>query len=89
MPTVPLEIDEMQLRPVRSLPKKVLPTRARIGSGVALATSGGPGRWIDNPHHWQTLILLVPLLYNSDQTDRRKPVSKALIERTINEMREM
>jgi hypothetical protein len=88
MPTVPLEIDEMQRRPVRSLPKKTLVVRSRIGSGVALATPGGSGRWKDNPHHWQTLILLLPLLYNPDTEGHRKPVSKVLIQRTVEEMRE-
>jgi hypothetical protein len=89
MPTVPLEIEEAQRRPARFLPKKALPARARIGSGVALATPGGSGRWKDNPHHWQTLILLVPLLYNPDQMGHRKPVPKALIQRTVHEMHEM
>lgn len=89
MPTVPLELEETQQRPVRPLPKKTILTRGRIGSGVALATPGGSGRWKDNPHHWQTLILLLPLRYNPDEAGRRMPIPKALIERTLREMREM
>jgi len=89
MPTVAYEFDEMQWRPAPSLSKAILPAQARIGSGVALATSGGSGRRKDNPHHWQTLILLVPLLFNPDKVGNRKPVSKVLIQRTVCEMHEM
>jgi hypothetical protein len=89
MPTVSLEIDEMQRRPIRTRPKNALRLRARIGSGIALATQGGSGRWKDNPHHWQTLILLLPLRYNPDEAGRRMLVPKMLIERTVREMREM
>jgi hypothetical protein len=90
MPTIALEIDEVQREPVRSLRKKVLPAKARIGSGVALATPGGSGRWKDNPYHWQTLILLIPLRYNeTDSAGYRKPIPELLIKRTIQEMREM
>jgi hypothetical protein len=89
MPTAPLGIDERVQRPVRSLPKNTNPAWARIGSGVALATQGGIGRWRDNPHHWQTLILLLPLRYNPDEAGRRMPIPKVLIERTVREMREM
>jgi len=50
-----------------SLPKTALPARGRIGCGVALASAGGSRRWKDNPHHWQTHILLVLLLHNPDE----------------------
>jgi hypothetical protein len=76
-------------RPRRSLPKKAIAARARIGSGFALATSEGSRRWNDNAYHWQTLILLLPLRYNPDEAGRRFPIWKALIERTVREMREM
>ena len=66
MPTIAYEIDEMQQRSVRPKPRAALPVRARIGSGVALASPGGSGHWKDNPHHWQTLILLMPLFQNPD-----------------------
>lgn len=83
MPTIDLEIDEVQRQRVRFLRRTVLPAKARIGSGVALAAPGGSGRWKANPHHWQTLILLVPLLYNPDQVGCRKSVRKVLIERSV------
>jgi hypothetical protein len=89
MPTTAFEFDDRQLRPLRSVPNTALSARARIGCGVALASAGGSGRWKDNPHHWQTLILLVPLLYNPDKNGYRKPVSKAMIRRTVDEMRGM
>jgi hypothetical protein len=89
MPTIAFEIDEMQQQPMPLLPKTELPARARIGSGIALATSGGSERWKDNPHHWQTLVLLVPLLHNKDQVGYRRPISKVLIQRTVDEMRDM
>jgi hypothetical protein len=89
MPTIAYEFEEIQRRPVRPIPQKTLPAGVRIGSGVALATSGGLGRWKDNPHHWQTLILLFPLLHNPDQRGYRKRVSMVLIKRTVDEMRSM
>jgi hypothetical protein len=87
VPATAFEFDDRQRRPMRSLPKTAFPARARIGSGVALASAGGSGRWMDNPHHWQTLVLLVPLLHNPDKHGYRKPVSKAMIQRTVDEIR--
>ena len=89
MPTAAFEIDDM-LRPRRrSTPKAAVSERGRIGSGVALATTGNKAWWKDNPHHWQTLILLLPLFHNPDLKGYRKPVSKALIQRSIDEMQRM
>jgi hypothetical protein len=67
MPTTAFEFDDKQRRLLRSLPKTALPARGRIGCGVALASAGGSRRWKDNPHHWQTHILLVLLLHNPDE----------------------
>ena len=89
MPTIAYEIDEMQQRSVRPLPRAALPVRTRIGSGVALASPGGSGHWKNNPHHWQTLILLMPLFQNPDSYGHRKPISPFLIERTVDEMRNL
>jgi hypothetical protein len=89
MPTITYEIDEMRRRPLRSMPKAAFPARARIGSGVALASPGGSGHWKDNPYHWQTLILLMPLFHNPDSYGHRKPISPFLIERTVDEMRNL
>lgn len=89
MPTVALEIEGLPISPVRRLPKAVPLRHARIGSGVALATIGGPDRWKDNPHHWQTLIFLLPRLYNPLPNGDRKPIPTFLIERTIEEMQMM
>ncbi|MGA2086168.1 MAG: hypothetical protein ABSG60_11665 [Terracidiphilus sp.] len=89
MPTTAFEFGDRQRRPLRSVAKTALPARTRIGSGVALASAGGSGRWKDNPHHWQTLILLVPLLHNPDKHGYRKPVPKAMIQKTVNEIRSM
>lgn len=89
MPTVAFEIDEIQRLPMPSLPKTALPASARIGSGVALAAQGRSGRWKDNPHHWQTLILLLPILHNPDHNGYRKPIAKFLIDRTIHEIQSL
>lgn len=89
MPTVALEIEGMPISPVGRLSKAVTLRRARIGSGVALATNGGPHKWTDNPHHWQTLIFLLPRLYNPQPSGYRKPIPTFLIERTIKEMQMM
>ncbi len=89
MPTAVFEIDDMLRQRGRSMPKATLPERGRIGSGVALATTGNKAQWTDNPHHWQTLILLLPLFHNPDTKGHRKPVSKALIQRTIDEIQRM
>ena len=56
---------------------------------MALATTGNKAWWKDNPHHWQTLIILLPLFHNPDSKSHRKPVSKALIQRTINEVQQL
>jgi hypothetical protein len=87
MPTIALEIEENRRRPLPSMPKMGLPPRARIGSGVALATS--ESSQCDNPHHWQTLVLLVPLLYNPDPSGHRKPIAQFLIDRTIREIQSL
>ncbi|HUN84793.1 MAG TPA: hypothetical protein VMU48_10460 [Terracidiphilus sp.] len=89
MPIVAFEIDGMLHQRGRSMPKPTLPERGRIGSGVALATTANKAQWTDNPHHWQTLILLLPLFHNPDSKGYRKPISGVLIQRTIDEMRRM
>lgn len=66
-----------------------MPQRERIGSGIALATTGSKVQWKDNPHHWQTLILLLPLFHNPDSRGYRKPISAALTRRTMDEMQQM
>lgn len=88
MRTVALELDEFRQKE-RSLPTAAAPERGRIGSGVALATTGNIARWNDNPHHWQTLILLLPLFHNPNSKGYRKPISKALIQRSIDEIQRM
>ncbi len=89
MPTVALEIEGLPISPLRRLPNVHPRRRARIGSGVALATIGGPDRWKDNPHHWQTLIFLLPRLYNPLPNGYRKPIPAFLIRRTLQEMQVM
>jgi hypothetical protein len=73
----------------RSMPKTAVSRQGRIGSGAALATTGNKLWRKDNPHHWQTLILLLPLFHNPDSKGYRKPVPRALIQRTIDEMQRM
>jgi hypothetical protein len=60
----------------------------RIGSGIALASSGSRGVARDNPHQWQTLILLLPLLHNPDSRGHRRPISSFLLERTVDEIQQ-
>lgn len=86
MPTIALELDG-PLQP--TFPAALRRPQGRIGSGVALATTRSMAQWTDNPHHWQTLILLLPLFHNPDAKGYRKPVSKALIQRTLSEMQRM
>ena len=76
---------EMSHRSASRLSSAALPTDARIGSGIALASSGrGVAR--DNPHHWQTLILLLPLFHNPDSRGYRRPIPSFLLGRTVDEI---
>jgi hypothetical protein len=79
---------EMSHRSASSLSSRALPTDARIGSGIALASSGrGVAR--DNPHHWQTLILLLPLFHNPDSRGHRRPIPSFLLGRTVDEIQRL
>ncbi len=89
MPTVALELDISPQHTAPSVSQRPHHLRRRIGSGVALATAGNNAQWKDNPQHWQTLILLLPLFYNPDSKGYRKPISNTLIQRTISEMQRM
>ncbi len=90
MPTLALELEGLPTGPIRRAPRRLPPERqARIGSGVALAANGGSRRWRDNPHHWQTLIFLLPRLYNPLPNGFREPIPIFLMERTLEEMQVM
>ena len=73
-------------RSASRLSSGALPTDARIGSGIALASSGDRGVLKDNPHHWQTLVLLIPLFHNPDSRGHRRPIPSFLLGRTVNEI---
>jgi len=76
---------ELSHRSASRLSSGGLPTDARIGSGIALASSGR-GVAKDNPHHWQTLILLLPLFHNPDPRGNRRPIPSFLLGRTVDEI---
>jgi hypothetical protein len=76
---------EMSHRSASGLSSGALPADARIGSGIALASSGR-GVAKDNPHHWQTLILLLPLFHNPDPRGNRRPIPSFLLGRTVDEI---
>jgi hypothetical protein len=40
----------------------------------------------DNPYHWQTLILLLPLFHNPDSRGHRRPIPSFLLGRTVDEI---
>lgn len=89
MPTTKIENAEIRRRFARRSANPALSMEVRIGSGVALASHGTKKSWTDNPYHWQTFILLLPLFHNPDSKGYRNPISKVLIQRTISEMQHM
>lgn len=80
------EQTEISPRSARRVSSDALPMDIRIGSGIALASSEDRGVAKDNPHHWQTLILLLPLFRNPDSRGHRMPISSFLLKRTVDEM---
>jgi len=83
------EIETLKRLPIRSQSKAIMVQQERIGSGVALASNGIQRKWSNNPYHWQTLVLLIPLFHNPLPDGFRKPISKALLLRTMDEMQAM
>lgn len=86
MPTTKTENTGTRRQIVRRLANPASSMAVRIGSGVALATAGNKAQWKDNPQHWQTLILLLPLLHNPDSHGHRQPIAPLLLNRTVHEM---
>lgn len=86
MPTIAHEGGVVQRRPSRSQAKTSRRPMSRIGGGVALAAPAGSECKRNNPQHWQTLVILLPLFHNPNDKGCRKPVAVFLFRRTIEDM---
>lgn len=86
MPTTKIENAEIRRQFARRSANPASSMAVRIGSGVALASHGTKKLWKDNPSHWQTLILLLPLFHNPDCHGHRQPIAPLLLNRTVHEM---
>lgn len=85
----PIRIDAPERRrPRRSAPGFISSPGLRIGGGIALASGDSILGRRDNPYHWQTLVLLLPLFHNPTANGYRKPITPRVWKVTLREIQD-